>query len=226
MLTSAEIKNSNILKVGINSLKELEEKIKALRTINLHSKRKRYIISRTEIPDNSGNLIMQKGEDFDYPKTMLLKRFYKPGFMFKTFQPNEGITIVSSMNNAEGIQMTMDLVTQIMNIGGGAYEAFIDRVDSFSGLSTIMGNAIYPKLVIVGYISSENITNEINYFRKIANDDPYIRFVEVIHSKIKPKPVLEKIKTILISTADKDCWKKFILEVIKEYISPYNIEER
>ena len=75
---------------------------------------------------------------------MLLKRAFKPTHTFKTFQPDEGIVILSDMSTPAGISLSMDLVTQIMNIGGGAYEAFIDRVDSFKELNTLLQKALFP----------------------------------------------------------------------------------
>ncbi|MDH5718981.1 MAG: hypothetical protein OEZ13_00015 [Spirochaetia bacterium] len=221
-----QIKKENILRIGICTVRELEEKVRAFRTINLHSRRKRYIISREEIIDDSERIIVNKNEDIDYPKAMLLRRVKKENEYLKTFQPDEGIAIVSDMSNAAGIQVTMDLVTQIMNIGGGAYEAFIDRIDGFQGLDNLMSKAFFPKMVIVGYIPPEKIPSERRLYKVMANKDPYLRFVEILHTKIKSEPIIENMKQIVISADDKNGWKKFILDVIKEYTKSYNIEER
>jgi len=226
MSLPTQVRKENILRIGVSTVYELEEKVRAFRTINLHSRRKRYMISREEITDASGKLIVNKNGDIDYPTAMLIKRIKKEGEYLKTFQPDEGIAIVSDMSDADGVHMTMDLVTQIMNIGGGAYEAFIDRVDSFKGLDNLMTKAFFPKMVIVGYISPEKLTAERSLYKAAANKDPYLRFVEILHSKLKPSPVIENLRQINLSVNDKNCWKNFILDIIREYTKPYNIEER
>ena len=63
---------SNVLRIGISSLQELEEKVKAFRTINLNVKKKRYIISREDVLDSHENVLVKKGEDLDFSKVMLL----------------------------------------------------------------------------------------------------------------------------------------------------------
>jgi hypothetical protein len=144
-MSTGEIRSSNILRIGSSTLVELEEKVKALRTINLNVKKRRFIICREDIKLASGEVIIPKGSDIDISKVMLLKRHFKPEHQIKTFQPDEGIVLVSDMSTPVGIQFSMDLVTQVMNIGGGAYEAFIDRVDSFKEFAALYNKALFPK---------------------------------------------------------------------------------
>lgn len=216
--------SSNVLKIGISDLDSLEEKVRAFININLTVRNKRFVISREEITDAEGKTILQKGEDIDIPKVKLMKRLLK-GKVIKTFQPDEGVVIVSDMSSPAGIQLSMDLVTQIMNIGGGAYEAFIDRVDNLREMSTLLKKSLFPKLIILGYISEEKKQEDEMIFQAIRRADPYLRFIEIVHTQIKPQAVFPVMKQIVISPSDKDSWKRFILEVINEYTKSYNIEE-
>ena len=217
---------NNVLKIGISSLEELEIKVKAFRTINLNSKKRRFIISREDLKDASGNIVVSKGEDIDLAKVKLLRRANKADTLIKTFQPDEGIVLLTDMNSPMGIQLSMDMVTQIMNMGGGAYEAFIDRVDSFKEFSALLNKALFPKLVVIGFMPAENLAEEIKYFHLVKKLDPYIRMIEITHTALKPASALPKLKQISISPDDKDSWKRFILEIIQEYTKPYSIEER
>ncbi|RME90463.1 MAG: hypothetical protein D6767_06815 [Candidatus Hydrogenedentota bacterium] len=221
-----EARSGNVLRIGISTLQELEEKIKAFRTINLNAKKKRFILARETIKDNMGNILVSKGEEITLPVVLQMRRFYKPDHVFKTFQPDEGIALISDMSTPAGIQLSMDLVTQIMNIGGGAYEAFIDRVDSIKELSQLLAKALFPKLVIIGYIPPERVREEIAYYQIIKKADPYIRIIEIQHSTIKPTPIIPKIKHLQIIAEDKESWVRFILDIIQEYTKPYSIEER
>lgn len=216
--------SSNVLKIGISDLDSLEEKVRAFININLTVRNKRFVISREEITDAEGKTILQKGEDIDIPKVKLMKRLLK-GKVIKTFQPDEGVVIVSDMSSPAGIQLSMDLVTQIMNIGGGAYEAFIDRVDNLREMSALLKKSLFPKLIILGYISEEKKQEDEMIFQAIRRADPYLRFIEIVHTQIKPQAVFPVMKQIVISPSDKDSWKRFILEVINEYTKSYNIEE-
>ena len=220
-----EKKQSNVLRIGISSLQELEEKVKAFRNINLSVKKKRYIISREDIIGPHGEILIKKGEDFDSSKVMLLKRTYKKEHIFKTFQPDEGIVLVSDMATAHGIQFSMDLVTQVMNIGGGAYEAFIDRIDSFKEVNTLFNKALFPKLIIVGHIPPEKKNEEIAFYHLIKRADPYIRIVEVSHSAIKNDPFFPKVKQIFIQADDKESWKYFLIDIMAYYTKPYTLED-
>jgi hypothetical protein len=227
-MSTGEIRSSNILRIGSSTLAELEEKVKALRTINLNVKKRRFVIAREDIKLPSGEVLVPKGSDIDISKVMLLKRHFKSDHVVKTFQPDEGIVLVSDMSTPVGIQFSMDLVTQVMNIGGGAYEAFIDRVDSFKEFAALYNKALFPKLAIVGYIpmQPERIKEELAFYQLITRTDPYIRMLEILHSQIKPQPIIPRVRNIVISPEDRDSWKRFILEIIAEYTKAYSIEER
>ena len=227
-MSTGEIRSSNILRIGSSTLVELEEKVKALRTINLNVKKRRFIITREDIKVASGDVIIPKGSDLDISKVMLLKRHFKPDHQIKTFQPDEGIVLVSDMSTPVGIQFSMDLVTQVMNIGGGAYEAFIDRVDSFKEFAALYNKALFPKLAVVGYIPPqvERVKEELAFYQLITRTDPYIRMIEIMHTQIKPNPIIPRMRSLAINPEDRDSWKRFILEIITEYTKAYSIEER
>lgn len=227
-MSTGEIRSSNILRIGSGALAELEEKVKALRTINLNVKKRRFIISREDIKHPNGEILVPKGTDIDISKVMLLKRHFKGDHQIKTFQPDEGIVLVSDMSTPVGIQFSMDLVTQVMNIGGGAYEAFIDRVDSFKEFATLYNKALFPKLAIVGYIpmQAERLKEELAFYQLITRTDPYIRMLEILHTAIKPQPIIPRMRNISINPEDRDSWKRFILEIITEYTKAYSLEHR
>lgn len=227
-MSTGEIRSSNILRIGSSTLAELEEKVKALRTINLNVKKRRFVIAREDIKLPSGEVLVPKGSDIDISKVMLLKRYFKADHVIKTFQPDEGIVLVSDMSTPVGIQFSMDLVTQVMNIGGGAYEAFIDRVDSFKEFVALYNKALFPKLAIIGYIPTqpERLKEELAFYQLIARTDPYIRMLEILHTQIKPQPIVPRVRNLTITPEDRDSWKRFILEIIAEYTKAYSIEER
>jgi hypothetical protein len=160
----------NVLKIGYCSLDELEEKVKAFRIMNQNAVKKRYIITREPVTDPNGKLIINKAQEIDVSVAKLLRRHFKGDYVIKTFQPDEGIVIISDMDSPEGISFTMDIVTQIMNLGGGAYEGFIDRVDSFTDFIELLKKNLFPKLIIVGYIPKDKIQNEtINFCKSKTN---------------------------------------------------------
>ena len=218
-------KKENPLRIGVCTLDELEEKIKAFRIMNQTALKKRYILSRenVSIPE-SGSSILQKSSEIDISRAKLLRRHFQGGFSLKTFQPDEGIVIISDMSGMEGISLSMDLVTQIMNLGGGAYEGFIDRVDSFSDFLNLLKKALFPKLVIIGYLPPERLEMERMNFIRAKKVDQYIRAMELTHSALKPKPYFPKLKQVAIDTEDPKSWARFIVEVIREYTKPYFTE--
>lgn len=213
----------NILKIGYNTLYEIEEKVKAFRIMNQNAAKKRYIISRENIRDNSGKIILPKAAEIDISAVMLLRRKFKPETVFKIFQPDEGIVIISDMTTMEGVTLTMDIVTQIMNLGGGAYEGFIDRVDSFTDFIGHLKKALFPKLIIIGYIPKDKIQTEIINFVRVKRIDNYLRVMEVTHSVYKPVGYFPKIKQIAI-TDDQKSWGRFVVDIIREYTKPYLTE--
>jgi hypothetical protein len=169
----------NILKIGFNTLSEIEEKVKSFRIMNQNAAKRRYIITRENIRDNSQKVIIPKAAEIDISATMLLRRQFKGDTIFKTFQPDEGIVIISDMATMEGVTLTMDIVTQIMNLGGGAYEGFIDRVDSFTDFINHLKKALFPKLIIIGYIPKERIQSEMINFVRVKRIDNYLRTLEL-----------------------------------------------
>lgn len=214
----------NILRIGYNTLSEIEEKIKAFRIMNQNAMKKRYIITRENIRDNAGKVIIAKAAEIDLSATMLLRRKFKSDAIFKTFQPDEGIVIISDMTTMEGVTLSMDIVTQIMNLGGGAYEGFIDRVDSFTDFLNHLKKALFPKLIIIGYIPKDKIQSEIINFVRVKRIDNYVRCLEITHSSLKPIGYFPKIKQVAI-TDDPKSWGRFVVEIIREYTKPYLVEQ-
>ena len=192
--------------------------------MNKNAQKKRYIITREDIHDNRGKPIFLKAAEIDISGAKLLRRNFKADRIFKTFQPDEGIVVISDMTTTEGIALTMDLITQINNLSGGIYEAFIDRVDSFEDFATHLRRALFPKLIIIGYIPKDKIQNELINFVRVKKIDGYLRTVEITHSISKPDPYFPKIKQIQI-TEEPKTWGKFVLDIIREYTKPYLIEE-
>ncbi|MCB1159429.1 MAG: hypothetical protein KDK45_18145, partial [Leptospiraceae bacterium] len=189
----------NILRIGFCTLDEIEEKVKAFRIMNQNAAKKRYLITRESIRDSSGKMVIPKAAEIDISAAKLLRRNFKGDTIFKTFQPDEGIVIISDMASMEGVSLTMDIVTQIMNLGGGAYEGFIDRVDSFTDFIQHLEKALFPKLIIIGYIPRERIQNELINFVRVKRIDSYLRVLEVNHSIQKPQGYFPKIKQVSIS---------------------------
>jgi len=214
----------NILKIGFNTLSEIEEKVKSFRIMNQNAAKRRYIITRENIRDNSQKVIIPKAAEIDISATMLLRRQFKGDTIFKTFQPDEGIVIISDMATMEGVTLTMDIVTQIMNLGGGAYEGFIDRVDSFTDFINHLKKALFPKLIIIGYIPKERIQSEMINFVRVKRIDNYLRTLELTHSIHKPQGYFPKIKQVPINE-DPKSWGRFVVEIVREYTKPYLIEQ-
>ncbi|EKP05620.1 hypothetical protein LEP1GSC018_3990 [Leptospira kirschneri str. 2008720114] len=214
----------NVLKIGYCSLDEIEEKVKAFRVMNQGATKKRYIITREPVLDSSGKTILTKAAEIDISAAKLLRRHFKGSQMFKTFQPDEGIVIISDMTSAEGVSFTMDIVTQIMNLGG-AYEGFIDRVDSFAEFINLLQKSLFPKLIIIGYIAQSQVQSELLNFVRVKRVDNYLRAVELSHSHYKVAPYFPKIKQVEISQHDPKSWGRFVVEIIREYTRPYLLEE-
>lgn len=225
MLDKDKIKRENILQIGVCSLSDLEERVKAFRVMNQNSKKKRFIVSREQIKNSNDEVIVDKAEDIDISKVKLLRRFFKPDFVFKTFSPDEGFVIVSDMSTPEGIRLSMDLVTQVMNLGGGSYEAFIDRVDNFSDLLKLYNKGLFPKLIVIGYLIPGNIRIEKINFGNVKKIDPHTRVLEISHSELKTTPNFPNVKQLFINTGEEKSWQGFILEIISEYTKSYFTED-
>ncbi len=229
-MNEIEILNSldpeNPLRIGLTTLDELEEKIKAFRILNLSSLKKRYIISRENIYiPNTEELILEKGKEIDVNKVKTLRKYFPGSQIFKVFQPDEGIIVISDMNKKESIPLSMDILTQLMSLGKGAYEGFIDRVDNFEECLFLLKKTLFPRLMIIGYLPVENLENERLNLVRIKRIDHYIRTIEVIHTKYKPYPYFSKIKNITIEAKNQKSWVKFLVNVIQEYNRGYLVEE-
>ena len=164
-------KRENVLKIGYSTLDEIEDKVKAFRVMNQNAVKKRYLLTRDPIMDSQGKVIVPKAQEIDVSAAKLLRRHFKGGDMFKVFQPDEGIVIISDMSTMEGVSFSMDIVTQIMNLGGGAYEGFIDRVDSFEEFIVLLKKNLFPRMIIVGFLPKEKIQTEIINFVKVKRLD-------------------------------------------------------
>lgn len=219
-------KKENPLKIGVCTLDELEEKVKAFRVMNQSALKKRFLLAREELRTTGGEIILQKSGEIDISKAKLLRRHLNGEYVLKSFQPDEGLVIVSDMSSMEGISLSMDLVTQVMNIGGGAYEGFIDRVDSFGDFLNLLKKALFPKLVVIGYLPAERLEMERMNFARAKRIDQYIRVIELTHAIQKPSAYFPKVKQVHIDTqADPKSWGRFIVEIVREYTKPYFVEE-
>ncbi len=215
----------NPLRIGICNLNELEERSKAFRIMNQTSNKKRYLLSREEIKFAGQQTILKKSSEIDISIAKLLRRHYPSNHFIKMFQPDEGIVIVSDMKTPQGISFSMDIVTQILNIAGGAYEGFVDRVDSFADFIHLLNNALFPKLVLIGHLSPENLELEKANFIRGRRMDHFIRFLEITHRNHKPESYFPKLKQVDINSNDSKSWGRLILEIIREYTKPYFLEE-
>ena len=223
------IRSENPLCIGVSSLRELEEKLKAFRVMNQNSVKKRYILIREALtrPGHDKPLI-EKSTEIDVAAVKLLSRYFDADEELKIFQPDEGIVIISDMSSPQGISFSMDIVTQIMNIGGGAYEGFIERIDSFGELLNLLKKVLFPRLLLIGCLSPERLEAEKINFIRAQRVDQYIRLIELTHSVYKKEPYfskLNKCKQIHIDPDDPYAWGRLIIEVIREYTRGYFVEE-
>ncbi len=218
--------SKNPLHIGICSLDELEERVKAFRSMNQTALKKRVIASQNTIhaPD-TGDVIVEKGGQIDLPKIRLLRRYFSGDTSLDIAQPDDGIVIISDMSTPQGISLTMDIVTQIMNLGGGKYEGLIQRIDSFSDFLQLIKKNLFPRLVIIGYIPVDRQEMEKINFVRARKFDQYIRAVELTHYEIKQRSYFPRIKQVHIDSSNQGSWKRFIMEVIREYTKPYYVEE-
>ena len=216
---------SNVLRVGISTLDEIEEKIKAFRIMNRDTRQKRYLISRENVYNSNHKLILKKTDDIDVVKAKLLRRSFRGSHVFKTFQPDEGIVVVSDASSPKSSNFSNDLIKQVRTVGQGLYDAFIDRVDNFHQLHQFFQKTLFPRLVIVGYLPPETLEQQkVICNNVILREDPHIRCLEVVHSDLKPIPILSEVKQVHISTQDAKSWQKLIQEIIREYKKPYLVK--
>ena len=223
------IRSENPLCIGVSNLGKLEEKLKAFRVMNQNSVKKRYILAREALKRPGHDTpILEKSAEIDVPAVKLLSRYFDGEKEIKIFQPDEGIVIMSDMASPQGISFSMDIVTQIMNIGGGVYEGFIERVDSFGELLNLLKKVLFPRLLLIGSLSSERLESEKINFIRAQRVDQYIRLIEITHSVYKKEPYfskLSKCRQIHIDPDDPYAWGRMIIEVIREYTRDYFIED-
>ena len=223
------IQSENPLRIGTAKLGELDERLKAFRVMNQVSAKKRYIIGREALKrPGYDEFVLEKSKEIDVSVVKLLSRYFEPDKEIKIFQPDEGIVIVSDMSSPQGISFSMDIVTQIMNIGGGVYEGFIERIDSFGELLNLLKNVLFSRLLLIGYLPSERLEAEKINFIRAQRVDQYIRLVELTHSVYKKEPYfanLNKCRQIHIDPDDPYAWGRLIIEVIREYTRGYFIED-
>jgi hypothetical protein len=224
--TVIDTKVENPLMVGICSLDALEERIKAFRSMNQTALKRRYIVAREDIRSNeTSEIIIKKGTELDLPGVRLLRRHLHGSDIIPIVQPDEGIVIISDMSTPQGIGLSMDLVTQVMNLGGGKYDGMLDRIDSFSDFLHMLKRTLFPRLIIIGYLSVDRLEMEKINFVRARRFDQYVRTIEVTHHTIKQRPYFPRVKQVHIDSSTQITWKRFVLEVIREYTKPYFVEE-
>ena len=219
------IQQENPLRLGVCSLKELEDRIKSFHIMNQSSIKKRYLLSRETVTDNNAKILLKKSSEIDISTVKLLRRMYPSSKKIKTFQPDEGIAIMSDMGKQNSIAFSMDLVTQILNIGGGIYEGFIERVNSFAEFLDLLKKVLFPRVLIIGHLGIEKLETEKIDFVKTRRLDSYMRMMEVTHNVYKPVPYFPQLKQINIDGNDANSWDYLIREIIREYTKPYYYEE-
>lgn len=214
----------NILRIGVANLKELEELVKAFRLMNQYSQRKRFVVSREDLRDVYGNVIVEKAHDINISIVKLLQRNFKTETDFKIFSSDEGIAIITDAESSFAREFSLQLITTIENIGGGIYKPFIDVVPSFYELFKLFEKGLSPKMAVVGYIPVKNVAQEVNIYNEIKKYDPYIRMLDIIHDDFKPKSFL-KGATLFHFDNDPKVWHRLIMKVIQEYTKPYFMEQ-
>ena len=217
----SQIQKENPLQIGVCTLGQLEERISAFRVMNQSSIKKRYILSREVIDAPNGSNILKKSSEIDIASVKLLQRYFPPTKPLKIFQPDEGIVIMSSMSNPNSISFSMDIVTQILNIGGGRYEGFIERVENFSYFFNFLKKSLFPRVLLIGYLEESQVNMEKVNFLRSRKIDPFIRIIELTHNTYKKEPYFPKARQLNIDPNDSRAWSTLIIEVIREYSKPY-----
>lgn len=219
-----EQKHINILRIGISNPAELEEIVKAFRVMNQYSKKRRFVVSREDIKDSNGAVIVEKAHDINISVVKLLQRHYKPDTVLKVFSSDEGIAVVTNAESLTGKEFSLHLKTTIESIGGGIYKPFIDTVSNFHELFKLFEKGLSPKMVVVGYIPVKNVAQEVSTYNEIKKYDPYIRMMDITHDELKPKSFLKGSPVFHFDNSDK-VWHKLISTIILEYTKPYFFEE-
>lgn len=217
-------KQINILRIGVANLSELEELVKAFRLMNQYSKRRRFVVSREDLKDNYGNIIVEKARDINISVVKLLQRNFKPDTDFKIFSSDEGIAIVTNTEAPSAKEFSLQLVAAIEGIGGGLYKPFIDTVPNFYELFKLFEKGLSPKMVVVGYIPVKQVAQEVSMYNEIKKFDPYIRILDITHDDLKPKSFLKGAVTFHFDNGHK-FWERLLIKVIQEYTKPYFMEQ-
>jgi len=213
----------NPLRVGICTLYELEERLKAFRIMNRISLKKRFMMSREKIVAESGEVLLSKAEDIDLKIVKKLRSDHHGSMLLNIYQPDEGIVVVSDSTAVDGIRLTNSIMREINQLSKKKYEGFIDHVDSLFGFMTLFRTILFPRLILIGYVHPGRLNAERNNIRRIRKIDRYLRIVEVLHSRYKQFPYFQDVRTITIHEDQKQ--NTFQDAVIREYIKPYFIEE-
>ncbi|MGQ9842592.1 MAG: hypothetical protein ACUVRK_03415 [Spirochaetota bacterium] len=219
-----EQKQINILRIGIANLFELEELVKAFRLMNQYSKRRRFVVSREDLKDTYGNIIVEKAHDINISVVKLLQRNFKPDTEFKIFTSDEGIAIVTNTEAPNAKEFSLQLTVTVEGIGGGIYKPFIDTVSSFYELFKLSEKGLSPKMVVVGYIPVKQVAQEVSMYNEIKKYDPYIRILDITHDELKPKSFLKGAVTFHFDNTHK-VWQRFLTKLIQEYTKPYFMEQ-
>ncbi len=218
-------KSDNILQVGVADAEKLDDMVRAFRLMNRHSNRRRFLVSRENVNDANGNLIVEKAKDIDISVVKQLQRSFSRDTEYKIFSSDEGIAIVTEFNAEYGSEFSKSLMNQIMNIGNGIYRPFIDVVSSFNELFALFKKGLSPKLVVIGYIPVKNVGQEVKMYNDLKAYDPYIRYLDVLHAELKPRSFIKGVPQYMLNPADDKAWHKFVVKVINEYTKPYFMEE-
>lgn len=226
MVSFEILQAENPLRIGITTLDELEEKVRSFRIMNFSSLKKRFLLFREAVlSPKTQEILVEKGKEASVETVKILRRHFRGDTEFKTYQPDEGIVLISDTNSQISSIFTGEIMNHLNSLGKGAYEGFIDRVDTFEECLNLMKKTLFPKIIIIGYISLENLEYEKLNLMRIRRIDQYIRLLEVFHTVWKHTPVFPKIKNILIQHDNLLSWKHFLYQVVKEYNKGYPVEE-
>lgn len=223
---SYPVDQNNPLLVGFSTLDGLEARCKSFRIINQSALKRRYLLSREDIVNTStGEPVVRKGDELDLTTIKQLRAFLPGNHPVKIYQPDEGIVIVSDMTDSSGITFTVELVNHIVSMGNGRYEGFVDRVDSFSEFLRLLKKALFPKLILIGFLPQDRLESERINFVRCKRYDQYIRAIEITHDEYKHNMYFPKVKQVQIDSMNPRSWNRFMHEVTREYTKPYFVEE-
>jgi hypothetical protein len=214
----------NPLRIGICSLYDLEERLKAFRLMNRKGLKKRYVLSREEVRSPEGELLLQKGQDIEIADIKRIKEKVHGSRNIKIYQPDEGIALVSDATQNEGIRMTNTILFQLQSVIGN-YSGYLDRIDSMYELLNFFRGSFFPKIILIGYMRSGMIEAEYTNLLRIHKMDGYLKFLEILHLRHKPFPYFPEIKNVTILEDTEEGGENFRLELIREYTKPYFVDE-